>query len=198
MADAVPGKLPNPDLITGKGTILKAALAYVETLPGPDPVKRLTEAVDDDTRKMLSGMVLASTRYPLRRLVNVFETADRVFGRGDLALCWEMGRLGADFEVKMLHKLFLQAGTLDYWLRIAGSTWRLYYNAGKLTAKTEREHGTVRLTEFNPISKAFCYRFGGWVRGVVELSKGRNVTVRHTDCVLDGKPACVWEGTWSR
>jgi len=188
--------LVDANLITGKGTTLKAALAFVEARFGSEGIERLTVELGADEARMVKGMVLSGGKYPLAKLVAVYEAIDRVFGRGDLALCWDIGKFAGDYEVNLLHKVFLNVARLEYWLKISGASWRFYYSHGKLTAAIEPGKGYVRLGEFNPISKAFCYRFGGWIHAIIELSRKTGVAVRHTECVLDGKPLCVWEGRW--
>ncbi len=96
----------------------------------------------------------------------------------------------------MFGTVFLKMLSLQYWLKMAGATWRMYYSDGILVPRIGDNEGDITLSAFNPISKAFCYRFGGWVWHVVELSKHKNVIMKHTACVLDGDPACVWSGTW--
>jgi hypothetical protein len=189
--------LPDPEAITGKGTTLKAALAYVEAEHGETGLDRLRAALGDDTRTLVSGLVLPSAKIPIPRLVEVYEAIDRVFGRGDLTLCWDIGRFAGEFEVNMLHKVFLQIAKIDYWLKLAGASWRHYYSAGTLSHDVEREHGWVSLSDFNPVSKAFCFRFGGWLHRILELSRFSDVEVSHPECLLDGKPACIWRGTWT-
>ncbi len=184
--------------ITGKGTTLKASIAFVDAHYGREGVDKLAAALGPEERQLVKGLLLPGGKYPLPQLVSVYETIDRVFGKGDFNLCWEVGKFAGDFEVRMLHKVFLQVAQLEYWLKIAGVSWRFYYSHGKLSADISGTTGDVRLTEFNPISKAFCYRFGGWVHRIIELSRKNNVTVRHPECILDGKPACIWHGTWTK
>ena len=168
-------KLPDPDTITAKGTTLKAALAFVESRWGQAGLDRLTDALDEETRSWVSGLVLPATRYPLERFVRVYEAVDREFGRGEV---------------------FLKIATVEYWFKVAGMTWKSYYSRGTLTPEIGSGEGRLELTDFNPVSKAFCYRFGGWVEHVLGLSKLRDVRVTHPECLLDGHPACVWQAGW--
>ena len=189
--------LPDATTITGKGTTLKAALAFIDSRWGQAGVDRVLAATDEDTRKLLTGLFLPSSRYPVKHLVHLCETIDRVYGRGDLELCWDIGRFAGEFEIKLLHRVFLKVLSLQYWLKMAGVTWKMYYSTGLLVPRIGEFEGDVKLSEFNPISKAFCYRFGGWVWHIVELSNHKNIKLQHTACMLDGAPACVWSGTWT-
>ena len=190
--------LPAADEMTCKGTTIKAGLAFIDQRGVVGTRARVLARMPETSRKVVSGMVLPTSRLPLQVLADLCVATDAEMGQGDLSLCWEIGSFSADFEVNMIHKMFLSVMSLDYWFRLAGSTWTMYYSRGRLVAeKMTRTDGTLRLFEFDPVSKAVCYRFGGWVKRVVQLSRLKNVDIRHTECVLDGRPACVWEGTWT-
>ena len=190
--------LPPADTITAKGSTLKAALAFVDSRWGEEGHQRLMDALDAETRAWVCGLILSATRYPLERFVRVYEAIDRVFARGDLALCWDLGRFSGEYEVKLAHKVFLKIARLEYWFKMAGATWRSYYSRGTLTPEIGEREGRLTLSEFNPISKAFCYRFGGWVETVVRMANLEEVRMTHPECVLDGDPACIFHGTWRR
>jgi hypothetical protein len=189
--------LPAADSITAKGSVFKSTLAFVEERYGKEGLARLLAAVDPDTRKLASTMILSAVRYPLRHAVELATTIDNLFGRGDLALCWEIGKFAGGYEVGLFHKAVLQIGRLDYFFRMARATWGFYYSAGQMQVEGSTESwATIRLTDFNPLSKAICYRVGGWMHRTCELFGKQDVSITHTECVLDGASACVWEAHW--
>ncbi len=190
--------LPNADSLTCWGTTINATLAFLEEKHGAAKRQRTIARLGAASRDIVAGMVLASSHYPLRALVELLEAADAECGRGDLALCTEIGKFACDYEVKALHRVFLAIANLDYWFRIAGSMWKTYYGCGRMVPQDfTSAGGRLRLDEFNPISKAFCYRFAGWAHRICELSHLRDVGVVHAQCLLDGSDACVWDATWT-
>jgi hypothetical protein len=190
--------LPNPDSLTCWGTTIKATLAFLEERYDQGKRQRVITRLSPASRDVAVGTVLASSHYPLRALVELAEATDAECARGDLSLCAEMGRFACDYEVKTLHRVFLTIASLDYWFRIAGSMWKTYYSAGHMAPENfTSTGGRLRLDEFNPISKAFCYRFGGWAHRICELSRLSGVAIVHSQCLLDGAPACVWDATWA-
>ncbi len=189
--------LPSPDQETCWGTTIRATLAFLDARSTPDKRRAVINRLSQPSRAVITGTVLSSSHYPLRSLVELMEATDAELGRGDLALCWEIGKAAGDYEVNALHRVFLAIASLDFWFRIGGSMWRSYYSHGKMTnEEMGKTGGRAVLSEFNPISKAFCYRFGGWLWRICELAKKQHVSITHTECVLDGHPSCVWVGTW--
>ncbi len=190
--------LPDPSTLRSKGFTLKGALAFVEHNYGVDGVNALLEALDEESRHALDGNPLSSSWYPFRIQVAVYEAVDRVFGKGDLALCREIGRYTAARESSTLHKLILRFSSLEMWLRSAGLMWSMYYSCGAIRPEGfAADHGTLRVSEFNPISRAFCEDLAGWLEQTAEMSGKKAPSVTHTECVLDGAPECVFSATWT-
>jgi hypothetical protein len=189
--------LPDPARIESKGFTLQSALAYVESHHGPSGRERLLAALDEPTRQTVSGRLLASSWYPFRTQVALYEAIDRTWGNGDLSLCWQIGRFTAEHEATTIHKLFLKLARLDTWLRVAGTMWGRYYSAGVLeVGEFAPASGELRVKDFNPLSKAFCHDLGGWLWRTAEMSGLAGVSVRHEACLLDGAPACLFRASW--
>ena len=104
--------------------------------------------------------------------------------------------LSAIREVTTIHRLLLRMSSLDIWLRSAALLWRLYYSSGRLESRAEKTRGHARIHDFDPISKAFCNDFSGWLEATVESSGKANVVTQETHCVLDGHDFCHFEGSW--
>lgn len=189
--------LPAADSLQSKGFTLRSALAFVEARWGASGRERLLAALAPELREILSRTILSSSWYPFRHQVTLYETIDRIFGRGDFALCHEIGRFTSEHELTTIHKLFLKVASLELWMKSAGMMWGVYYSAGRLSA-TEFGPGSGVLTvaEFNPVSSAFCEDFAGWLERTAEMSGKKDVAVRHAACVLTGAPACRYEATW--
>ena len=182
-----------------KGFTLKGALTFVEGSFGSDGVDTLLRASSEDLRRVLQGKILPSGWYPFRYQVELYETIDRVFGEGDLALCWEIGKFTSEYEMTRFHKLFLKMASLDLWIRSAGLMWGRYYDAGTLVLdRIDENEGVVRLEDFDPLSKAWCYDFGGWLLRTMELNGLDRVRVEHSHCRLDGSDNCVWTGRFEQ
>lgn len=180
-----------------KGFTIKGALAFVEKTYGAEGKARLIEALDPGTREIAERVGISAEWVPFSAQVALYESIDRVFGKGDLALCWEIGRFTSESELSTINLIFLKLGKLEHWFRVASMMWGRYYSEGRLhIGNFGRETGTVLIMDFNPISEAFCRDFSGWLQRTVELSGCRNVTVEHPQCVLSGRRLCEFVGRW--
>lgn len=182
-----------------KGFTLQGALTFVEERYGKDAREPLLEALDEESREVLEGSILSSGWYPFRIQVGLYEAIDQVFGSGDLSLCWEIGKFTCEHEMTTIHKMFLRLASLELWVKSAGLMWGRYYSDGGLEIESiGDDEGKVHVVDFDPVSKAFCYDFGGWLHRTLELNKREDVTVEHSECVLDGAATCSYMGRWTR
>ncbi len=184
--------------IRSKGYTLKGALAYVVDRHGDEALKRVLDVLDGDLASLLASRVVPSEWYPFEYQVRFYEAVDRVLGRGDLSLCWQIGRFTAEFELTTIHKIFMKVGGPRRLLSLSGMLWNRYYSVGKLDVQSLDNRGakaTVR--DFHPISRAFCFDLAGWMERTLELSGGKDIHLVHSECVIQGANACVYEGSWS-
>jgi hypothetical protein len=195
-ATAVP-KLPDANAIKSKGYTITGALAFVDQRYGPATRARVIAALDPETRGLAERAILASEWVPLRHQVALYEAIDRTLGSGDFKLCFEIGRFTCDYEMTTINRIFLKFGSLEQWMRMGSRMWSRYYNAGRLDVEGfTKAEGTIVIREFNPISRAFCNDFAGWLHRTSEAGGARNVTMDHPACLLDGAPGCLYVGRW--
>jgi predicted hydrocarbon binding protein len=124
---------------------------------------------------------------------------DRLYGRGDLAMCREIGRFSADWQLNSFHKLVLRWKSPRWMVEKAGTMWRHYHDTGRweIVEQPDRNVVTGRLYEFHFVDAAFCMREQGWFERAVELTGGRQPVVRELRCRARGDDACEYSGTWS-
>jgi hypothetical protein len=183
--------------VNSKGFTIKGALTFVERRFGAEGKAKVIAALDPDSRKIAERLVLSSEWVPFRTQVALYEAIDRTLGRGDLALCWEIGRFTSEHEMNTVNLIFLKLGKLEHWFRAASLMWGRYYSEGSLEVEEfTKGKGTILIKNFNPLSHAFCRDFSGWLQRTVELSGLAKVTIKHPRCVLSGGDVCAFEGSW--
>jgi predicted hydrocarbon binding protein len=189
--------LPDAQGIQSKGFTLRGAAGFVEANYGAGAMEKVLPLLEPELRELLGGPIMASAWYPFRFQVGLYEAIDKAFGRGDLALCRDIGRHTAEAEANTFHKVLIKVASLKSWLKVAGSMWGMYYSTGSLIAEDVGDAGgTMKVTGFNPISKAFCQDLAGWLQRTAEMSGKRDVVVLHPECLLDGHPACLFKAAW--
>ncbi len=180
-----------------KGYTLRGRLAFIEQRYGAERIPEVLARLDEEERKVLSHPFSPSSWYPLRYQVNLSAAIDQVLGKGDLQLCWEIGRFTAEFELSTIHQIFLKLGKPQHLLKMGALVWGRYYSAGRLAVESKGDCAAVGVVhDFDPLHRAFCMDFAGWMERTLELTGAVKVAIRHTACRLEHAPACRFEGSW--
>src|SRR5262245_14331745 len=74
----------------------------------------LVEAFDPPTAALARGPCLKGSWYPFACFVDLNVKADRILGKGDLALARTMGRDAAIVNLPTLYRLFYKVGSPEY------------------------------------------------------------------------------------
>ncbi len=178
-----------------KGSALKARFRFVEERGGADAWERFVAALSPETRAVVEAHVLPSGWYPFAAFVEACEVIDRQLGRGDLALCHELGRYSCDANLPTLYKLFFRVADLHYLIRRTAAAWRVNYDEGTMTVLDEREREVTLRMEVPAPHRAHCLSVRGWVVRAGELSGAKDVRVTER-CRVDGDAHCEFTLGW--
>jgi hypothetical protein len=178
-----------------KGTALRARLRYVKERAGEDGFDRFLATLAPETRALVDARILPNAWYPFAAFVDLCEVIDRQLGKGDLALCYELGRYGCDANLPTLYKLFFRMADVLYIIRRAAAAWRVNYDEGTMLVVDEADHRVRLRMEVPAGHRAHCLSVMGWISRAGELSGGKDVRMLET-CRLHGDPHCEFELTW--
>jgi hypothetical protein len=109
-----------------------------------------------------------------------------------------IGRSTAQTNLSGLYRNQVTHGDPERTLRIVGTFWRNAHDTGEMSSTLE-EPGkvTVRLRGFARPSKEMCRIVRGYLWEIVSVSGGKDVSVSHGPCVLEGAPECAWQIAWA-
>lgn len=180
-----------------KGSAISARLKYVRQHHGDAGYAMLLGAMEPAHRALIEDRVLASAWAPYALFVDLNVTADRLFGRGDLRLCYEMGRYSAELNLPTLYKLFYKLGSPLFIFDKAASVWDLHYDSGKLAPVSDGP-GTIhlRLLEFGAPHRAHCQSVLGWAVKSAEISGAEILYAEEDRCRTKGAAVCELTLRW--
>jgi predicted hydrocarbon binding protein len=181
-----------------KGSAFTARFAYLRAAH-PDRWDELVAALSAETQALARGPCLKGSWYPFASFVDLNVQADRLFGKGDLALARELGRDAAKVNMPALYRLFYKIGSVEYALDKIASAWRQHHDSGRLemTMTPSSPPGAlVRLVDFAAPHPALCRSLEGFFTGSLELMRMNDVKVVEVRCRTRGAKVCEWSGTW--
>lgn len=180
-----------------KGSTVTARLQFLESRFGRDARIKLVASLAPEHRRVLEDGVLPHQWVPFELFVDLNVAIDRVHGKGDLALCEEMGAHGAEANLPTLYRVFYKLGTPMFIFRKAARLWEVHYDSGRLVP-TQDGPTTVRLkiVDFETPHRSHCLSVLGWATRSIELSGAKVIERSEPRCRTRGDNACELVATW--
>lgn len=180
-----------------KGIAVLARLKYVQQHHGDEGSRRLREALTPETREVVERHVLPHGWVPMRDFIELNVVADRLFGRGDLALCKVMGAWAAAENLPKLFRLFFRFGSPTFIFERASKLWSAHYDSGSMRLEDASEHGgRLVISDFEAPHRAHCLSVLGWAGKSIELSGATVTESEELRCRTRGDGVCDLSLRW--
>ena len=174
-----------------KGSAITARWGWTRELHGEPGIKKLRAQLQPATRAIVDGNVLKSSWYPFEAFVDLTVSIDKLFGKGDLALAKELGRYGAEANLKTIYRLFYKLGSVKWIIERAAAVWRTYYDSGYLAVRNSQGVVELMITDFATPHRAHCLSVLGWAERSAEMSGAKVSKSVETTCRLRGDAVCT-------
>ena len=180
-----------------KGLAVSSRLRWVQETHGPEALERLQASLSPVNQALLAQHVLPHAWVPMSLFIEVNVAADRMFGQGDLALCFELGAWAAEATLPKVFKLFYRLGSPMFIFERAAKLWSAHYDTGRLEP-TRDPDGVVRLLirEVESPHRAHCLSVLGWAAKSIELSGSKRTLAEERHCRTRGAPHCELALAW--
>lgn len=180
-----------------KGSALSSRILWVELQHGAQGLARLLRQVSPELRGSIEGGIGKAKWYPFDQFVELNVVIDRLFGAGDLALVRELGRAGADTNLRTIYRLFYKLGSVHWILGRGVRLWSAHYDSGacEITGRGAKA-AVMRIHNFATPHQAHCLSVMGWIERSVELSGGKRPIVEETKCRTRGDELCQIDISW--
>jgi hypothetical protein len=179
-----------------KGSALRARVQWVKDR-GMPAYARLLTGLSQETRAVVDQGFSPFAWYPMETFIELCVTVDRLFGKGDLLLCEDLGRYACDANLTTLYKMLYKLGNIHFILRRAALAWSLSYDEGELKVVGQGDHSAaLQIAGITTPHRAHCLSVKGWVARAGELSGARDVVVTER-CRVLGASECEMRLDWS-
>lgn len=181
-----------------KGAAFLGTIKFVKAKGFPGGLEALLADLPAPVRSVFDERIQSLRWYPYEAYAGLLEGVDRKMGRGDLALMPELGRYGAEEDVRGLLKAMVTLFSPERGLTQAGYFWSKHCDAGVFAA-TDIAPGraTAELRDFPDVSPAHCHLLVGWLDGIGIALGARDGGVEKSACVHRGDPVCRYRMSWS-
>ena len=180
-----------------KGSALTSRILWVQLEHGEAGFQRLLAQVSPELKSIVEMGVHKAKWYPFEQFVEMNLVLDRLYGKGDLGLIKDLGRYGADANLKTIYRLFYKVGTVHWILGRAVRLWSAHYDSGYTEVATRGPRAAVmRIRGFATPHRAHCLSVAGWMERSIELSGGKRPVVEEVFCRTRGDELCQMDVAW--
>jgi hypothetical protein len=181
-----------------KGFLFTARLKYVQEKHGPEGSRRLHEQLAPQTQALIERHALPHEWVPFAAFIDVNVVADRLFGKGDLALCREMGAWSAEANLPRVFRFFYRFGSPMFLFERAAKLWGGHYDSGRMETMRDQD-GAAHLViyDFGEPHRAHCLSVLGWCVRSIEMSGAKVHSAAEQRCRLRGDECCEFVAHWT-
>jgi hypothetical protein len=174
-----------------KGAVLLSRKALVCTEYGDDAWDKVIEAVSEESRQQLKGLVLSASWYPFKLNEELDRAIVDVVGGGDLNIFKKIGVKSAQENLKGPHKAFLTPGEPMRFLEQSDCIYRFYYDVGyREFEATGPNSGVITTYEAETFSEADCLTVIGWYEEALQMCGATKVVMTEEACRARGDAHC--------
>lgn len=178
-----------------KGSALSARVRYVQEQGVPAYARFLNE-LSTPTRVSVESGFEADRWYPFAMFVELCEVIDRQLGKGDLGLCYELGRYACDVNLTTLYRFLFKVGNIHFLIRRAAAAWHIHYDEGAMKVLEETPRSVrFEVEGIESPHRAHCLSVKGWMTEAARISGRRVVDVSET-CRALGDERCTFDMSW--
>jgi hypothetical protein len=180
-----------------KGLAVNMRLAYAERFHGQEGLAQLVASLTPEHRATIEARVLPHAWVPMDLFIALNVNADRLFGKGDLALCQGMGAWAAEKSLPTLFRIFYRLGTPMFIFGKAAKLWSQHYDSGWLEPMSPGPNEVhLLLHELQQPHRAHCLSVLGWAARSIEMSGGTLAGAEELRCRTRGDDVCDLSLRW--
>ena len=174
-----------------RASAILARLMWVVEHHGEAAYEATLAVMRPELAAAVRGAQNPSMWVPFDAFIGLCEAIDARYGKGDLALCRELGRYSARANLPTLYRIFFMIGSVRYIMGKATAVWSEHYDSGRAST---RDVGpgeiAVVVEDFATPHAAHCLSVLGWAEESVRISGAKVLSCEETACRLSGATAC--------
>lgn len=163
---------------------------------GDEGWRYVLEHVSPQTRQMLQSP-LAWEWYPIRQVVEAECAILERFHGGDCKEAFRFGEYSLQQSINHVYRVLFRLLETGFLVKKSAQLWRTFIDQGSLEVEQVAERQLrLRVCGFDPLHPAYCHDLRGGFHASLAACGAKAPEVVHTECVLSGAPACLFEASW--
>jgi hypothetical protein len=184
----MPQAMPN---VRASATL--ARLRWVEQHHGREARRAVLVSLPPTQATTIMAAKEPNEWVPFHAFVALCMAIDRMYGKGDLALCRTLGRYAADVNLPTLYRLFYKIGSFRFIISKAAAVWSTHYDSGHTSTHDIPGGVSFVMEGFATPHRAHCLSVLGWIEQSAIISGAKVISAEETQCRTRGDPVCEFQ-----
>ncbi|MEJ5166496.1 MAG: hypothetical protein WHV67_05660 [Thermoanaerobaculia bacterium] len=181
-----------------KGIALKSTINYIRLKLDREAFLKFKEELSAGSKNIFETSVLSSSWYDINLLVEIMSKIPEILKRDPKEVWWEMGRHSCEDGLNTVYKIFYKLGSPEFIIKRASQVFNNYYSQGDFFVVSHSLNSAqVQIKNFPLPHPCICTRISGWMERAIELSGGKNVSVKHSLCIFQKASLEEWKANWT-
>ncbi len=191
---------PSPDRFDDKasvkGTMLRAHLSWAANHFGPG-LEAVKQGLSAPALALVSRPVLPTDWVPFSALIELDRAIAAAAGGNPEDTWLALGRHSAALNLTGVYKGFINGEPHRFFERMTVLHHQFQTFGRSTYERLGDSSGRVRIENTSAFSPGYCTSGRGYYQEALRLLQAPGpIVVRHSACVVDGAPACVFELSW--
>lgn len=180
-----------------KGGILRAHISWAREWADSTQASALEASLDDDARRAMTSVLLATNWYPFRWLVELQKGIVDVLGGGDRSILRQAGRYCAAANLDSVFRAF-DRDDPNRFFRFSALLHTQFQDFGSATyQQTGPNEGIMFHRHYRCFSPYHCESSAGYYEQCARMHGVSEIRVEETGCQCTGETNCTFEIAWS-
>ena len=181
-----------------KGATIKEAVTQIKTRAGDQAFQKILGLLDEDTRKMFEGEIIASTWYPLDNYARFLEVEVRVLANGREEVITRGAEVANERSLRGIYKAFVKVGSPEYVMERIAAVHTTYFQGVSVDVQLpEPRKALIKYTGFEKQHRIMGFAIIGFFKKALEISGAKDVVIHFSTPIEDGKGYSELSISWS-
>ncbi|MFA9391027.1 MAG: hypothetical protein ACERKD_14555 [Prolixibacteraceae bacterium] len=180
-----------------KGMAITGTLQLIKQRYGMDVFTNVLNELDEEDRKILGGIVLASFWYPLKAFNNFLKAEVKIIYHGDKTRLRQGSEEIVSNQLKGIYKLFVRLGSPEFIVGRIGSINSSYFKGIELEKVITEGKFIGKYKGFKPDQDVFEEIIIGFYKKALEISGAKNIQAKFDIPISQGKEYAQVVVTWN-
>lgn len=183
-------------MVFTRGSTLRSTVEYLTRTLGAEGCTEVLGRLSPADREVIATAAVTDD-VPYDVALRLWRSADVTLGGSEPGWAEQAGAEAIRVRGLQLYSGLLKKPTPLEFVTQHISLFQRYYRPGDMKMiHVAAGHARARLVGFEAQDQLFCRRLtGGWEAAVM-IAGGKDASVEHVRCTLEGDPFCEWEVRW--